>query len=162
MTHTAPTLTEAPPKRSRKRWVLIGAAGVAVFLLGIGAGTAGSKAPQASTPTPVAAPVTVTATAAATRPAPVTVTATATPPSVTVTEGPPPASLREGTNIVGTDVQPGTYRSTGDTCYWARLSGFSGKFEDLIANGNGPAVVTIEDGDKGFQSDRCAPWTKVN
>ena len=67
-----------------------------------------------------------------------------------------------GTYRVGRDVPPGTYRSRGGTgCYWARLKGFSGEFKDIAANENadGPTLVTILRGDKGFESNDCARWT---
>jgi hypothetical protein len=70
-------------------------------------------------------------------------------------------SFGEGTLIVSTDVQPGTYMSSGtDSCYWARLSGFGGTLDDIIANhfGGGPAVVTILASDRGFKSSGCGTW----
>jgi hypothetical protein len=70
----------------------------------------------------------------------------------------------EGTFIVGTDMRPGTYRSSeGDGCYWARLSGFTGSFSQIIANNflsGGHATVTIKSGDKGFTSSSCGEWTR--
>ncbi len=74
------------------------------------------------------------------------------------------ATFSDGTYQVGTDIQPGTYRtregSTG--CYYERLSGFSGEMNDIIANNNtdAPAVVTIEPTDAGFTSSSCGKWTK--
>jgi len=73
-------------------------------------------------------------------------------------------SFEDGTYIVGTDVEPGTYRSSGSSgCYYARLSGFSGGLENLIANDNtdAPAVVEIAPTDAGFESKRCGTWTKI-
>jgi len=69
----------------------------------------------------------------------------------------------QGTFIVGTDMVPGTYRSSkGANCYWERLSNFSGQLSGIIANNfGGKAVVTIKATDKGFHSDRCGTWTKV-
>lgn len=64
----------------------------------------------------------------------------------------------DGTYQVGTDIEPGTYTTTGgDGCYWARLSDFSGETDAIIANDNaeGPAVVTIAPSDAGFTSSRC-------
>jgi hypothetical protein len=72
-------------------------------------------------------------------------------------------SFDEGTYIVGTDIDPGTYKNTGDqNCYWERLRDFSGVFDGIIANGNptGQAIVTIKASDKGFTSARCGTWTK--
>jgi hypothetical protein len=73
-------------------------------------------------------------------------------------------SFSDGTYQVGTDIQPGTYRtSEGSTgCYYERLSGFSGELNDIIANNNtdAPAVVTIKPTDAGFTSSSCGTWTK--
>ncbi len=77
---------------------------------------------------------------------------------------PSPVTVTDGTFIVGVDLPAGTYRSDGGpTCYWARLSGFTGESTDIIANDNpaGPAVVTIEPTDIGFQSKTCGLWTEV-
>ena len=73
-------------------------------------------------------------------------------------------TFEDGTYIVGTDIEPGTYRSSGSSgCYYARLSGFSGGLENLIANDNtdAPAVVEIAPTDAGFESKRCGTWTKI-
>ncbi|MEV0228765.1 hypothetical protein [Nonomuraea sp. NPDC050786] len=74
-----------------------------------------------------------------------------------------PASVR--TLIVGKDIQPGTYRTTGPItgstmCYWARLRSATG---DIAATGmpKGPASVTIEATDKAFVSGGCAEWIKA-
>jgi hypothetical protein len=74
-----------------------------------------------------------------------------------------PASLR--TFLVGTDIQPGTYRTAGPVggfsmCYWARLKSTSG---DQIATGmpTGAATITIEATDKAFVTGGCAEWTKA-
>lgn len=71
------------------------------------------------------------------------------------------------TLVVGVDIQPGTYRTTGpitgvDKCYWARLDSTGGDAGDVIAAGlpPGPASVTILATDKGFQTAGCAEWTK--
>jgi hypothetical protein len=73
-------------------------------------------------------------------------------------------SFGDGMYIVGTDIQPGTYKSSGQQgCYYARLSGFSGSTDDIIANDNtdAPAIVTIAATDKGFQSENCGTWKKM-
>lgn len=78
-----------------------------------------------------------------------------------VTEGTIPG---DGIFIVGDDIEPGTYRGNvdGGSCYWARLSGTSGDFDDLIANDNvaGPTVVTIPESDVAFETSRCGEWVK--
>ncbi|GAA1821640.1 hypothetical protein GCM10009771_21540 [Nesterenkonia flava] len=61
-----------------------------------------------------------------------------------------------GMYLVGTDIQPGTYYTNADRCYWARLSGFSGNLSDILANGNtrGTTYVTIAPTDTAFET-RC-------
>jgi hypothetical protein len=76
----------------------------------------------------------------------------------------PTAPFGDGTWQVGVDIAPGTWRSAGGTtCYWQRMSGFGGGFDNIIANENtGPsAIVTIAGSDKGFSAARCGTWTKV-
>lgn len=70
-----------------------------------------------------------------------------------------------GVYLVGTDIQPGRYRSTDNSsCYWARLSGLSGGFGDIIANDNvnGQAVVQIKSSDTAFETSRCSDWVKID
>jgi hypothetical protein len=73
--------------------------------------------------------------------------------------------IGDGTHVVGTGIQPGTYQNSDSSagCYWERLSGFGGTVEEIIANGftYGPAVVTISPTDAGFTSARCGFWTLV-
>ena len=76
----------------------------------------------------------------------------------------PKTTFGDGTFVVGTDIAPGTYRNSGgSSCYYARLSGFSGELKDILANDNAsaPAIVTVAAGDKGFQSSRCGTWSQV-
>ncbi|HET7270215.1 MAG TPA: hypothetical protein VFI90_03930 [Rubrobacter sp.] len=73
-------------------------------------------------------------------------------------------SFREGAYIVGTDIEPGTYRNSGSSgCYYERLSDFTGDMNSIIANGvtDAPAVVTIAPTDAGFQSSDCGTWSKL-
>lgn len=68
-----------------------------------------------------------------------------------------------GDLVVGSDVQPGTYRtrSAQSFCYWERVSGFGGSLDEIIANGTGEGffTVTIGDGDAGFSSSGCGTWS---
>jgi len=70
----------------------------------------------------------------------------------------------DGNHIVGTDIQPGTYRTrkASSGCYYSRLSGFGGSLGEIISNENtdAPAVITIAATDKGFKSTRCGTWTQ--
>jgi len=69
----------------------------------------------------------------------------------------------DGTFLVGKDVKPGTYRTTGpksgSSCYWQRSGDASGT--NIIANDNiaGPTVVDIKSSDVAFKTSRCAAWT---
>ena len=87
-----------------------------------------------------------------------------TTPMPTATPSPTDTSetgFGDGTWFVGTQISPGTYASSGgDFCYWARLSGFSGTIDDVIANDAGSArsIVTIAPGDRGFETNGCGIW----
>lgn len=67
-----------------------------------------------------------------------------------------------GTFLIGEDIQPGTYRTEGDSgfCYWARLSGLSGELGDIITNDlpDGPGFVTIAETDVAFETTDCGEW----
>lgn len=72
--------------------------------------------------------------------------------------------IENGTFIVGTDILPGTYKSTASSgCYYSRLKGFSDTLSDILSNDNtdNAAIVTISKSDKGFKSERCGTWTKI-
>lgn len=60
----------------------------------------------------------------------------------------PLIKLEPGTYIVGRDIQAGTYKGTAgegfESCYWARLSGLSGDFNELIANDNAEGQFYVE------------------
>lgn len=139
--------------------LLLGGIGLVVGLLlgGLG-GYFGASATQAE-PTPVTETTTATTTVEST----VEVPASEEPAPP---EGEnPDAPKIEGDGIfrVGADVEPGTYRTEGsDACYWARLSGNSGTFEEIIANnfGGGQQIVTISDTDVSFQTTECGTWVK--
>ena len=72
-------------------------------------------------------------------------------------------AFNDGQFVVNSQIQAGTYRSNvkADNCYWERLSDFTGKPTGRITNdlASGPQVVSILKTDKGFKSQRCAPWT---
>ncbi|MDP9609482.1 hypothetical protein [Streptomyces demainii] len=72
----------------------------------------------------------------------------------------------DGTLQVGTDVRPGTYRTTGNTngmCYWERAKNSSGQPDAILANDNvtGSSYVTIKASDKIFTSQGCEDWEAV-
>ena len=90
----------------------------------------------------------------------------------------------DGAFLVGPEIAPGRYRSSGaGSCWWERRSGFSGSHledyrnpRDVIGDvnyrgtlwysvfGGLPSgvrtIVDIEDTDTGFFSDGCGVWTR--
>lgn len=73
----------------------------------------------------------------------------------------------DGEYQVGTDVKPGTYRTTGNDdgmCYWERAKDASGELDSLLANDNvsGTSYVTIKPADKLFKSSGCQDWEAVD
>lgn len=70
-----------------------------------------------------------------------------------------------GTYIVGTDIQPGIYKSSAPIgCYWKRLADFYGNTDTFIDSdiSKSQAVVQIDATDKGFSSVKCGTWTIAN
>ena len=58
----------------------------------------------------------------------------------------PARSFGPGTHLVGSDIEPGLYRSEGEVTYFERLSGLSGESGDIIANegrSEGPTWLRI-------------------
>lgn len=110
------------------------------------------------------AQVVVTATPQPARPTPKPTDTPLPPiPSLTPMPASPAATFGDGTYIVGSDIAPGRYRARnlGLFCYWERLSGLGGSFDEIIANGNptgSSAVVDIRPADKGFSSSGCGQW----
>lgn len=81
------------------------------------------------------------------------------------TSGPQMTSMGDGTWAVGIDIVAGTYQATSTgSCYWARLSSFSGASDAIIADGDaapGQFTVTISPADIGFLTSDCGQWTLV-
>jgi len=81
------------------------------------------------------------------------------------TETPDPfPKFTDGMHEVIKDIEPGLYRTRKGSsgCYYARLSGFSGEIDDILANENTdyPAIIEILPSDRGFESSRCGTWTQ--
>jgi hypothetical protein len=98
-------------------------------------------------------------------PTPIPTTPTPIPTSTPRPTAVPRTPFGDGMHIVGGTVGPGTYQAAGSTfgCYWARLNGFSGELDDIIANNfaTGQQLVTIKSSDKGFESEGCGTWFPV-
>jgi hypothetical protein len=97
--------------------------------------------------------------------------ATSTVPATSASVG-PRTSFGDGTWEVGSgpdQVPAGKYKTTvpNDSwgCYWERLRGTGGTFDEIIANGNGekgsPVIVTISASDKAFKASDCGTWSKT-
>jgi len=72
----------------------------------------------------------------------------------------------DGDFQVGSDIKPGTYRTTGNSdgmCYWERAKDAKGEMDSIIANDNvsGTSYVTVEATDKLFKSSGCKGWEAV-
>ena len=81
------------------------------------------------------------------------------------TSAQPVRSFGPGTYLVGTDIEPGIYRTEGEVTYYERLSGLSGEFDDIIANEalpEGPVLIEIKDTDAAFHSEGPGEWTIVD
>jgi len=142
-----------PPPKKRRTWLWI--VGILVVLIVIGSFASRGGTSTGTSPAATNAPSGNTP--AATQPLSATLTPTPKP-------APTFAHFGDGTYMVGKDIQPGTYRTRVGSpgCYYARLKGFSGSVDDIIANDttDAPAVVTIKASDKGFMSQNCGTWTK--
>ncbi len=73
-------------------------------------------------------------------------------------------TVKEGTWVVGTDIEPGTYRASaevGSSCYWGiYASGSNGaKIIDNGIPGGGRPSVSLTVG-QDFKSARCGTWNK--
>ncbi|WP_129308733.1 hypothetical protein [Streptomyces sp. L2] len=73
----------------------------------------------------------------------------------------------DGNFVVGSDIKPGTYRTSGNTdgmCYWERAKDAEHKMDSILANDNvtGTSYVTIKASDKLFKSSGCADWEAVD
>ncbi|MFJ8732509.1 hypothetical protein [Streptomyces bauhiniae] len=72
----------------------------------------------------------------------------------------------DGDFRVGTDIAPGTYRSTGNahhSCRWERARDAEHRLRSVIANGHttGTAVVAIRPTDAYFRSTGCGDWKRT-
>lgn len=92
--------------------------------------------------------------------------------AVPATREPLPSGTIPGSGlfIVGSDIQPGLYRSTGaerglfEFCSWSTNEGPSSN-SDIIdfgtANADEPIVVEIGPEVGAFETSNCEPWTKI-
>lgn len=141
-----PTAIFANPKAAGYRLVLQSGATVAFGHAPGGAAATGSPRQCSSSPSPSA-------------PSPIQIQVPAPPP-------PRAPGFGDGIYRIGVNIGAGTYRTRSNVsgCYWERLSGFSGSFDDIISNDftNVSAIVTISPRDKGFHTSGCGNWTPLS
>lgn len=76
----------------------------------------------------------------------------------------PKTSFGDGTYLVNSEIQAGTYKTDGGSyCYYERLSGTGGTLDEIIANDNpsGQALVSIANSDVAFSTQGCGTWNLV-
>jgi hypothetical protein len=170
----APPAPAAPTKQAPwwRRWWAIATAGAIVgLIIGLAAGGGSSTTktvagPTTTTTATTTAHATTTVTQSAGAPAPHTVTVTVTHTPAAPPTPPPGATFGDGTWVVGSDIQPGVYKTQGPgagglPCYWARLSSLN--TQDIIDNGlpNGPTTIEVHSGDKALELSGGCTWHKV-
>jgi len=161
---TPPTPPGPPAGQRVWPWVLLA---VAAFVVGAVLGAAGMSSSKKSTSstqtvTVQAPPTTETQTTTVTASTTTTTSSRSSSSATSSASSGPRTSFSDGTWMVGSGIEPGTYSTEGGTgCYWARLSGLSGETDDILANDNaaGPTTVTISGTDAAFQSQDCGTWT---
>ncbi|WP_439690667.1 hypothetical protein ACRQ4C_07345 [Curtobacterium sp. SP.BCp] len=77
-----------------------------------------------------------------------------------------PAAAFSGNGVfaVGSKIKPGTYFSSNTRgCYWERLSGASGDFEDVIENdfGSGQRMIRVGNDDRYVSFSDCGSWYPI-
>jgi hypothetical protein len=91
------------------------------------------------------------------------------PSAAPATPDGPATSFSDGTYLVGSDIEAGTYKTTGpddsawtDGCYWERAKNDSGDLDSIIANNyqEGPGRVTVNSGEVFKVSGDCE-WRLV-
>lgn len=155
-----PPAHAAPARRPSRRAVVAGAVVVAVVVVvGILAWSArDTTTPEAGTTSPASGTSgTSTTSGAATS----TTAGSASSDTTVTTSAVEPSGFGDGTYQVGSEVAPGRYQATEvESCYWERLAGLGGDFDDLIANRlvTGQAIVEVDPTDVAFSSSGCGRW----
>lgn len=82
-----------------------------------------------------------------------------------------PSGISDGVYEVGTDVQPGKYKTAGPdqddilpNCYYARYKGSSPDFKNLVTNRNskGKQTITVAKSDTYLELAGGCVWTRVS
>lgn len=122
---------------------------------------AAADAPDTTVVSPATAPETTTVPPETTTAVEATTTTATTSTTVPESE----AAFGDGTWLVGDDIAPGVYQTQSEVsfCYWERLSGLGGSFDEIIANANvsGQGIVEIKSGDEAFSARGCGDWVEL-
>ena len=139
------------------KYLKYGAVALVAFVLGLAIGTSGSSSPPAAA-----------AASAYTAPAPAaTYVPSYTPPAVVAAPTLPPGSFTDGMYLVGSDIKPGTYKTSNpekNHCYYEVDKDMSGgSFGTIATNGNiqGPGVFQVGPSHKVVELSGGCTWTKV-
>ncbi len=78
-----------------------------------------------------------------------------------VTVPPPPSPLGDGFYLVGSEIKPGKWHSTGTgtSCYWARYDANQNILDNHFGLAGG--TVTVRDSDHEVEFSRCGMWEYV-
>jgi hypothetical protein len=146
--HCMPAVSPASKPRRNWPWV-VGGIVVLLGIIGIIGGSQHSSTSTATTAQPPATP--------------------AAPPAAPASPVNLATAFGDGTYVVGIDIVPGTYATTGPAaggigmCSWSRLKDTSGNVDSIIANDaqQAPATVTITKTDGVFTTAGCNTWQEV-
>jgi hypothetical protein len=165
-TQAFPAPAAAPKVKKQRRWPWAVGGLVLGIILGASGGGSDDPKPAANTAAAAATPaptVTVTAPAAAAAPAPtVTVTAAAPAPAPAAEPAGAKTTVGNGQWLVGSDVEPGTYKSPatdGGLCY-ADTNDGEGNINQQEVTPEGPTVITVSKKDKVFKVNGCEDFVK--
>ncbi|MHC1559559.1 flagellar basal body-associated FliL family protein [Actinomycetospora sp. C-140] len=171
--HSAPPTqpTPGPKKQPRIGLFLLALCGLAIaYFAGLGVGGANATVQPVAQPAPSVTTRTVTVPGpTVTVPGPTvtvpgpTVTVQASQPASASTAPAAGSSFSSGTYEVGTEIEPGTYRTSGsDFCYWSRLNSNDGELGSINANGfaDGPSSMSVKAGDKYIEFSGTCSWTR--
>jgi hypothetical protein len=156
----------SPARKPRRNWPWV-LGGIVLLLgiisLGIVGGGQKNSTSTATTAEPPAAPAAPPAAPAELLAAPAELLAAPASPVNLAT------AFGDGTYVVGIDLVPGTYATTGPAvggigvCSWSRLKDTSGNVDSIITNDvqQGPTTVTITNTDGVFKTAGCTTWQEV-
>ena len=165
------------PRPPRRRWFLrpwfVGLLGFILGALIIGGTARSTKTVVKTVPGPTVTKNVPGPTGVQKVPGP-TVTKKVPVPGPTVTKQVPapapaqPASFSDGTYVIGTDIQPGVYKTSGPdstnivgSCYWARLASLDTSNINHNNNISGPTTIQLQSGDKALELSGGCNWHKV-